>query len=80
MDIASKLGQAIKELEDLKKALIETDQKLNSFSQQKQRILDTGLIVQGRIQALQELLADQELQKKNAETLAEGLPAPLEVK
>lgn len=59
MDITTKLGQAIKEMEDLKKALTDTDQNLNKLSQQKNRILENGLIVQGRIQALQELNAEQ---------------------
>lgn len=89
MDITTKLGKAIQELEDLKKALAETDQKLNAFSQQKQRILDTGLTIQGRIQTLQELLADQEAEKKQDEKPAEAAPVakaskkattPLEVK
>lgn len=67
-------------MEDLKKALAETDQNLNRYTQQKQRILDTGLIVQGRIQALQEITADQDQAKKEAEAPAETPAIPLEVK
>lgn len=79
MDIQTKLNTAIKEIEDLKKALTETDQNLNRLTQQKQRILDAGLTIQGRIQALQEIVADQEQEKKNAETPAET-PAATEEK
>jgi len=74
MDIKAKLNDAIKEMEDLKKVLTQTEETLRRFKQQKQNILDTGLIVQGRIQTLQEIIADEE----KAEAPKEA--TPLEVK